>query len=350
MKIGLLAYSSNTGLGYQTRDFYKNIKCAKVLIADLSDLNKMDIDHSWVKGDFRISKGIPSNDLCEWLVDDMDIVFVCETPLNYHLFTHARSKGVKTVQQLNYEFLEHLTNPKLPAADLFAMPSYWGFGQVEDLGLAKTVYLPVPVETKRLDQKIIKEANTFTHIAGRPAANDRNGTILFIKAAAHLGKRYQYKIYIQKPKDEKTKFDYDVIKNQIDKVKGFCDIELVEDTKNSEDMYKDNAVMVLPRRYGGLCLPLWEALGSGQPVIMPRTSPNETNLYPHWLCSGKFSGYFKTRVHINLFESDILDLSKKMVDAISNIERNSKAALDLGNLMSWKRQKDRYMKVLKELL
>ena len=31
-RIALLAYSSNTGLGYQTWDFAKNIKCEKILI------------------------------------------------------------------------------------------------------------------------------------------------------------------------------------------------------------------------------------------------------------------------------------------------------------------------------
>jgi hypothetical protein len=41
----------------------------------------------------------------DWLSDDVDLIFVCETPLNYCLFEKAEAKGVPVVLQYNYEFL-----------------------------------------------------------------------------------------------------------------------------------------------------------------------------------------------------------------------------------------------------
>jgi len=114
MRIGLLAYSSDTGLGYQTREFYKHFPCAKVLIADLSKYNGMPLDHSWCTTEHKICDGFPSDGDCEWLVTDVDLVFVCETPLNYSLFTMASIRGVKTVQQFNYEFFDYFENPYSP--------------------------------------------------------------------------------------------------------------------------------------------------------------------------------------------------------------------------------------------
>jgi hypothetical protein len=44
---------------------------------------------------------------------------------------------------------------------------------------------------------------------------------------------------------------------------------------NYLDQYKDGDVLVIPRKYGGLCLPMQEALAHGIPVIMPDIEPND---------------------------------------------------------------------------
>jgi glycosyltransferase involved in cell wall biosynthesis len=41
-------------------------------------------------------------------------------------------------------------------------------------------------------------------------------------------------------------------------------------------MYRGVHVVALPRRYGGNCLPAYEAMASGCAVMMPNISPNQT--------------------------------------------------------------------------
>jgi hypothetical protein len=49
----------------------------------------------------------------------------------------------------------------------------------------------------------------------------------------------------------------------------------LEPTDDQWGMYDDQDVLLLPRRYGGLCLPALEAASMGLVVAMPECSPNE---------------------------------------------------------------------------
>ena len=80
MRIGLLAYSTDTGLGNQTYEFYKHMKPAKTLLVDLSSLNGMETHHDRFP-DAQIVQGIPDCNAMQWLVEGVDLIFVCETPL-----------------------------------------------------------------------------------------------------------------------------------------------------------------------------------------------------------------------------------------------------------------------------
>lgn len=42
------------------------------------------------------------------------------------------------------------------------------------------------------------------------------------------------------------------------------------------DMYRNQHLVVLPRKYGGLCIPALEAMACGVAVMMPDCSPNAT--------------------------------------------------------------------------
>jgi hypothetical protein len=71
------------------------------------------------------------------------------------------------------------------------------------------------------------------------------------------------------------------------------------------ELYEGFDALIYPRKYGGLALPLPEALASGLPVIMPNVSPNNTILPIHWLVPGAFNGGFTSRVPIPYFNVNI---------------------------------------------
>lgn len=350
MKIGLLAYSSNTGLGYQTRDFARYLKPEKILISDLSVFNQMETDHSWAFQP-RVCNGFPSDTDCEWLVDGMDVVFVAETPLNYHLFEYAKKKGVKTVQQLNPEFWEYFEKRTLPAPDVLACPSPWLMKEIKSTNIANTIHWPVPIDRTKIPERNIESVKTIIHVIGRPASYDRNGTIAFLNAAKFFGMKYKYKVFFQEPKDTRAIQHFKEVNHLLQIVKNELKdhLEIIKDTPNNADMFKDGDLMVLPRRYAGLCLPMWEALSSGMPVIMTNVSPNNEILPPHWLCEARYAGEFRARTIVKIYEADHSSLIRTISTVASNIKKESEYAKFLADEMSWEKQAPIYMQRFEEL-
>ena len=269
MKIGLLARDDNTGLGTQTWEFARAMKPHKVLIYDIKQLNesvgKKTERYPERYADFNVkeSPGYPTESGIDWLTDDVDVVFVIETPINWRLFTVARQKNVPTVLQYNYEFLEHLTSDSLPQPDLFLAPSKWHYEQAEQAvrGWGRQIdQLPVPVSLDRLPVRHRTEAKRFVHIAGHQTHADRNGTTKLLDALQWVQTPTELVIYHQYP----IEYEFG---------RGWCNVQFKSEVKNYWDLYHDGDVLICPRRYGGLSLQIQEALASGMPVIVGHHDP-----------------------------------------------------------------------------
>lgn len=345
MKIGLLAFSTQTGLGIQTQSFYRHMKPTKTLIADLSKLNNMPTQHDMFKdGEVKVADGIPNCEAMDWLTNDVDVVFVCETPLNYCLFEKAQAKGVKTILQYNYEFLDYLNQPQLAKPTVLAAPTIWHKDDVISQNFAPVIDLPVPSDVSDIITREINECRTIMHIAGRQAIHDRNGTMTFIEAAIKCGNKFKYIIYAQQLDGTTETF--------IEKAKAKINIEVVYDIPNYQDMYKTGDVLVLPRKYGGLCLPMQEALSAGIPVIMPDVSPNEYRLPKQWLVSAKRTHSFMTRTQIDIYETDPNWLAFKMCEFASSdfMQWSNKEAIEIGKGLSWETLKAYYQTVFAQII
>lgn len=342
MKIGLLAFSTNTGLGIQTHNFYKHMKPHKTLIADLSKLNGMAVDHDKFPN-AMIADGIPECRYMDWLTDDVDVVFVCETPLNYCLFEKAKAKNVPVILQYNYEFLDYLNQPRLEPPTVLAAPTIWHKNDVEKLNIAPVIDLPVPTDASNIDFREISECRTISHVAGRQAIHDRNGTITFIRAAMKCGGKFNYKIYAQSIDAATDRLIIEAQKS--------IDLEVIYDIPNYFDIYKDGDVMVLPRKYGGLCLPMQEALTAGMPVIMSDVEPNYQRLPKQWLVKAEKKGSFMTRTQIDLYETDVDHLAFKMCEFGDKefMAWSNKEAIEIGKALRWENLKPYYDSIFEQV-
>lgn len=356
MRIGLLAYSTQTGLGYQTYEFARNIKCSKILIADIERLNRMPTDHSKfgkLCDDIKITEsGFPSRDEAHWLTDDTDLLFVCETPLNYDIFDMARDKGVKTVLQYNYEFLEYYRSNR-PKPDLLASPSLWNIEDTKARNFAPVEYLPVPIDTSRITARNISEVIRIGHIGGRVAEHDRNGTKTFLELAMALKETSAiFEIYLQTPREGGSERNWHLIKPLLDEAKGVLgeQLEIKLDTKDHLEMYKTMDLMVLPRKYGGLCLPLWEAMAHGIPVMMPRIDPNDKILPLEWLTIAGECGSLDTHSKIPMYQVDTQALLVDIMDMSKGIVNAHKQALKLAEDMSWEKMREKYYRLFRSLV
>jgi glycosyltransferase involved in cell wall biosynthesis len=348
MRIGLIARADSTGLGIQSKEFFNHIPC-KALVIDFQDMiPHPGPHHDILKPDlsafpdqqvFRfipphnLSGRIPPHVIDEFL-EDLDLVFAMETPYDYNIFEICKARGIKTILQPNYEFLDYPS--RLPVPDLFAIPSFWYY---DHCPVPKT-YLPVPVNTKKFASVPKKFPNTFVHIAGRAAANDRNGTMTFLSSLMDVKSNINVIIRSQIP----LRYGYGLTGN----------INLVIDSSNKAD-YAENysgGVLVMPRKYGGLCLPINEALAAWMPVIATNVSPNNEWLPAEWLVDAQLKGQFKSKRTFDFYEANPKALANK-IDEFCNPEFYDNALIQTKQLrhrLSWDVFTERYLNVFNDLI
>jgi glycosyltransferase involved in cell wall biosynthesis len=305
MKLGLIVRGDDTGLGNQTRNLTYMLKPDRILYINSKPFNGNEQHFDWYENYTGIqSIGFPDNQTIRRFIDGLTHIVTAETFYSYELIRLANRRGIKTFNQVNYEFCDHLRQ-QLPMPYLWLMPSYW---KIEEMTakFENVKYLPPPIFTN--DFKRARETNferdttyrRFVHIVGKPAEHDRNGTedvlraLEFCKSDFELVIRSQYPLPYQ-INDKRVTFDIG--------------------NKSSADLYQlyeDYDLLIMPRRYGGLCLPMNEALCSALPVLMTDVSPNNRVLPEAWLVQAKVQKQFMTRTMIDCYMTDLKDLARKI--------------------------------------
>lgn len=343
MRLGMIVRMDNGGLGNQTRELAYMLKPDKVLIIDSQRLNQHHQNLIWYKDfNYTINDGFLSDQTIINFLEDIDVIFSCEIFYNDNLVTIARQRGVKTILQYNYEFLDYYNNPSFPLPDYMLAPSVWEIDRVKrDFG-ARTnlIYLPPPIDDKQFKQNrknnIKKTHKRLLHITGKAAYLDRNGRNLIVEMLKYSTADYEMVIRSQFPIDDMV-CDDPRLKIEIDNV------------DNHIGMYDGFDGMVLPRRYGGLCLPMNEALLSSLPVFMSDISPNNSILPKEWLASARLEGNFWAKAHVEYFETNPQHLAEK-IDAYMNMEDKTlykETAFNIGyNNYSAEVLKDKYLSII----
>lgn len=348
MRIGIISRADNIGLGVQTWEFFRHMNPAKTLVINSQPVNG---NKNYF---FRFNGGgmtklavcypnriVPKKESCLWLASGIDLFFTCETPYNYYMFPFCRKRGAKTVLQFNWEFLDYLCEPHQYKPDVLVSPSYWHLEEAQQRFGAK--YLPVPINRKRLAFQRKTQFKKFLHLAGIGVDHDRNGTEQSIQAFmqvpdAHLTVRVQNDA---KAKDWQLKYQSPNV--------------TIEswNCENYWDNYTGFDALVLPRKYGGLCLPMQEALSTGMPVVMTDTSPNDKVLPKEWLCECEVTGTFLSRSYpLEIFTAKVSNLVEKinylasMTPEQAGLE-SDKADAIAANL-DWEIWKDKYFEFFRD--
>lgn len=328
MKLGLIARRDFGGLAYQTKDYYDHLKPVKTMVIDLSRLNGMKQQTSWYPNEMVVDV-MPNRLQIESFLQGLDTVLMAETPMNYQLYTIAREMGVKTVNVINWEFFDHIAKPELPLPDVIIMPSVWHYEDAEQFCLEKGIELHQlhhPVDRSKIPYRPRATKKVF-HIAGKPAVHDRNGTWEALAAYPDLRVITQDEEFARH------------IRKRFRNSNVFTDIPY-------NKLFDMGDILLFPRKYGGNCLPLNEALAAGIPVLMPDISPNNHLLPKEWLYKAKRTGSFTPRTTVDLYEP-IIDSVRERVEWVKeNIEQESKKASDIADTISWDTLKDRWLNIL----
>lgn len=333
MRLGLLAYASKTGLGFQTKSYYKHFKPEKVMLVDLSSLNNMTIDKTWYE-DAHYVRGYPLNEQIDSFLDGLDVMLFAETPLNYHFYKRARELGIKTINVVNPEFYEHTKYPQFELPDVIILPSVWKEKEIrhhaESKG-TKVVQLHHPVDRDEIHFKLRTTVKPL-HIAGKPAANDRNGTWDFLQACPNGVVTVQDQRLAQHIK------------------RRYRNSRVLENINDQNWMYQTGDIFVMPRKYGGNCLPLNEALASGMPVIMTDIEPNNHILPKEWLVPAVKVGEFYPRTKVDIYQANPDILRERIAYFTqSNIQEESRRASDIADTISWTTLKSKWEEAIYEI-
>lgn len=266
MTIGAIVRANHKGLGYQTRDFASNFPADVILWVltgathDPDDLSFLDGQSAeFVVTADRHRRLAPAKSLAKF-VRAVDVVFSAETLYEWEIADLARAAKAKTVVQGNPEFYVH-GHQTLPAPDRWIWPTSWMTDVLPD---GPVIPCPVTLHPELAADPFSTDPLRVLHVAGKAASGDRNGTLLFMEALRYIQTDVVVTVvgqdgWLPESRPHKT-------------------VELITNVTGVDDrweMYRDQHVMVLPRRYGGNCLPANEACAAGLALVMPLVSPNQ---------------------------------------------------------------------------
>jgi glycosyltransferase involved in cell wall biosynthesis len=343
MRLGIIARSDNTGLGNQTMELVKMLNPDKILLINSIFFNNNKQHPEWYK-DYDASQtvhGMPTVREIRSFLQNLDVVISCETFYHSEFVNIAKTRGVKTILQYNYELFGNLAHPEWPLPDILLAPSIWNLDIV--MGKfgrkSKVMHLPPPTDSTLFNNarkiNLEKDHKRILHIAGKKAAKDRNGTDTIIEMMKYSNADFELVIKTQTPLD----ISYNDPRITID----------TGNPDNRESMYEGFDAMVLPRRYAGLCLPMNEALMSALPVFMTDISPNNALLPEGWLVRSDKIDEFKTKSMVNVYNADPQSLAKTIDDYVNNNEKIKfkNLALEIGlTNFSVDQLKEKYLKVI----
>lgn len=249
--IGLIARAEDRGLGIQTWEFARHLN-PEILLLDLgkrgTHLNRYP-DATVVKYTGTMNERV----VRRWLTK-VDSVYTAETTYSPSFAEWARDAGTEVVVHVNPEF-----HREWNGATRWWAPTGWRLDQLP----ASTTVVPVPVATDRFTPARPHQGRTrWLHIAGLAALADRNGTEAVMAAIPHLRERCTLTVATQSA----LRFGY--TENPL------VDVKFVNGHDDYWSIYEGHDALVMPRRYGGLCLPVQEAMASGMAVLMSACSPN----------------------------------------------------------------------------
>jgi len=341
-KIGIITRSDNRGLGVQTHEAVRHLDPAKVLVVNIPSEQPLTLRPERFRGAHTVNGWPTPNDMAAFL-KGFDAVYTAETPYHYSLFSIAEQMGIQTVLHVNPEFCDKLQRD-VPDPTLYLAPTTWLW---DELPNPKRL-LPFPVDLTRFGlRQMADRATHFLHIVGRPAIHDRAGTVELLYALEHVKESVRVTIRCQ------TK---DYVQSLI-KVHGITIPAHVELDVKDEDVYNywemyEGQVLVAPRRYGGMSLPMQEAVANMMPVISLYVEPQRDWLPADWLVPAVEGLKFPVRTMIQTYAADVPALAAKIDQFASDAayyKAQSYIAARIADTISWKTLLPQYLEVLSGL-
>jgi len=330
LRIGIIARVDNGGLANQTYDYWKHITEITKALVILTSGKQQDVLRY---PEQILCEGFPTLEQIDAFLKDIDIVMAFETPYNWNIFSMAKERGIKTILTPNYEWTEE--HPPIHP-DLYLCPSLLERDIYEHYP-TMSEYLPFPIERKLFPFKLRKKADTFVFNNGHGGTKGRNGLVALLQAIPLVKSDVKFIIRSQVPiptiQDERV----DTRQGDVDRT----------------ELFKEGDVLILPRMFGALSLPTWEAVSSGMPVLSTNLYPFNKILPKDWFFEPEMIEQGRTasvnRV-IDIAVVSPIKIAEKIDEwAHKDITEDSKKANEIAVDISWEALHDKYIKLFTKL-
>jgi hypothetical protein len=257
MKLGIVVRDDNGGLGNLTYDVFRHLKPAVTVVVQSRPCRgtprPIVFEEAWTS---TISIGNPiSDDVWEFLAPRADVWWTAETWYNNKAEQIIAQAGKKSVLYAMPELFSGSTATKV------WNPTDYLHGRLPK----GSEVVPWPTDPAP-KAKIRTSVKRILHISGG-AQYDRNGTALFIEALRNVSSPVE--VMFHQP--DETNQTVNLLQEKFP-----SNIKMRQNTEYMDSMkvlFDWADMVVLPRRYAGLCLPAFEAFGHGCLVMMPEVDP-----------------------------------------------------------------------------
>lgn len=326
MRLGMIARCDDRGLGAQTFEFYRHMRPDVTVVIDMTPITQQRwAQHfDWYPdGIITPWKGYAQPLSTEALVAlaSCDVVFSAETFYDPRLPKWLHDQGVKTVLQPNPELYRNEQPTEL----------WWPTGWLT-AKLPKGRIMPVPIPDEQIADRPAGPG-LLLHVGGWKALGDRNGSQflpwLINRTSGSWRITSQSGIRLTP-----------LMRNRV---------EPVGHIEDRWRLYDGCAILVMPRRYGGLCLPVQEAMARGLAVVMTDTEPNrEWPIVPVEAGAGALVGMTLGPVQVK--NCDLHHLIGQIEHTLANLEQYQAASLVWAHQNTWSRLGPLYRQRMESLL
>lgn len=263
MKLGIIARYDEGGLGTQTWEYARHLKPHAVLMVDVDPPRGEPVTERFSElGCQLFWSHFPPEDgqLQAWrnFAAECDVILTAEDCYVHEFPEMCAAEGTRLVMHANPELWHWGEQPPF---DVWA-PTSWLSQLLPD---ARVV--PMPVDRERCAPQEFEAVSRIYHPSA-PAMLDRNGTLLVAAALPHC--KTKFELFVSGPEAPPAG----------SATVGNVTIWRWPAQREYWSMYVGMHAMVLPRRYGGLCLPMQEAASCGLPVIATGVAPQKEWLLP----------------------------------------------------------------------
>lgn len=265
--IGVVARAEDRGLGNLTWEAVRALQPDRVLVVTMGARDAGFVAHldrfpGATVVEWNLDGQLPGGEVKRWL-SGLDAVYCAETPYDERFPGWCAQLGVRCVIHAMPEFFRPAW-AELPGVTWWN-PTTW---MQPSLPPGSRI-MPVPVALDRwpipASDRAEPDVVTFLHVVGHRTAGDRNGTISLANALRRATAPMRVRFLVQGSSFPTVRSSPQV---EIEVVRG--------GVEQYWDLYEGADVLVMPRRYGGLSLPVQEAAGAGLALVMTDVEPNRT--------------------------------------------------------------------------